>query len=94
MMVDIVSCDEPHDGEMLARVEITEERYPGLDEVGESLSLDCQTQAGAELKRSPIYDKLAMGSFAPTEEAWARGVRGGMCAAVSRDDSRLTVPIE
>ena len=88
--VDPVSCDEAHDYEVFAIIEITPsltgaasasdlDAYPGNDAVYEGAAVGCldhfEDYVGAAWEESLVW----LNAFTPTQEGWENGDRTGIC---------------
>ncbi|MDK1291936.1 MAG: septum formation family protein [Actinomycetota bacterium] len=88
--VPIVDCDEPHDNEVIANVELTGGDYPGQDQVENRATQICYDNfsdyVGISYEES-IYD---IGWLFPTEETWDAGDREVICFAYHLDFAKIT----
>ena len=88
--VPVVGCEEPHDNEVIANVDLTGSDYPGRDQVENRASQICydtfSDYVGISYEES-IYD---IGWFFPTDESWAVGDREVICLAYDLDLNKIT----
>lgn len=92
--LDIVECDQPHDGELVARLEATDPDgdFPE-DELGDPTSLRCEAELneyfGAD-RDVVLASGLDLRVFAPSEADWEDGKRQVECVVVQQDGGRFT----
>lgn len=92
MAVDAVACAQPHDAEVLDKVEMPKGgTYPGREAASAEIEKLCDNLVGDRLANSPIRQEVGLYILYPTAESWAQGDRGGVCIAVG--DAKLTTPV-
>ena len=88
--VPVVGCEESHDNEVIANVDLTGSAYPGRDQAENRASRICydtfSDYVGISYEES-IYD---IGWFIPTEESWDVGDREVICFAYDLDLNKIT----
>jgi len=88
--VPVVDCEDPHDNETIANVDLTGDDYPGREQVENRATQICYEEfsdyVGISYEAS-IYD---IGWLFPTEETWAAGDREVICFAYALDFSKIT----
>jgi hypothetical protein len=88
--IPVVGCEEPHDNEIIANLELTGSAYPGRDQVENRASKICYDTfadcVGISYEES-IYD---IGRLIPTEESWAVGDREVICFAYDIEFNKIT----
>ncbi|MCZ6738920.1 MAG: septum formation family protein, partial [Actinobacteria bacterium] len=79
--VDLLDCNEPHDYEIYAMVQLegNEGAYPGDQSLFDELDQYCFDQFEAYVGRDYSSSKYFYTPFGPLEPEWARGDRGGIC---------------
>ena len=86
--VPVVSCDEPHDNEVIGLLELGGSTYPGNEVVGARAEEGCidafEPYVGIAYAES-IYD---VGWFAPTADSWSIGDREVLCFAFDLTGSK------
>ena len=90
--VDPISCDEPHEFEMIGSVKIPGESFPG----GETFDL-------AVDRCIPLFEDYVgvaytdsiwwLNAFTPTEEGWEQGDRIANCLVFQFDADREIIPV-
>lgn len=87
--VEVVPCDDPHDLEVFALVELPEGPYPGADGRSQAAQEACNERFAAYVGVEPSASALATGFLVPTEEGWQAGDREVVCL-LYEPDTRLT----
>ncbi len=72
LTVEVVPCDQPHDGEVYAVSELPQEQWPGEVAVLETARGDCEQQLQAAL-RGAGGDGVGFYPITPTERSWVDG---------------------
>lgn len=85
-----VPCSEPHDNEAYAVVELTLDRYPDGDGMGDMASDICLKRFEPFVGRDYETSALDIFTMYPTSESWAQNDREVVCAVYSMDASKLT----
>jgi hypothetical protein len=92
MVVDAVACAQPHDAEVLDKVEMPKrDAYPGREAASAEIEKLCNDLVGDRLANSDIREEIGLYILYPTAESWAQGDRAGGCIAVG--DAKLTRPV-
>ncbi len=83
--VPIVECDEPHDNEVYALVELPDGAFPGAEAIVEQADEACTAEferyVGIDYASSIYFASY----FSPSEESWEAGDRTIVCYAYSPD---------
>jgi hypothetical protein len=88
--LELIDCDQPHDNEVFANLQVEESVYPG-EEVFNSFAVDaCLAPFEAYVGESYADSPLDYWYLTPTEESWAAGDRAITCVLYSADLSSLT----
>lgn len=82
--VEPVSCDEPHNYEVYAAVELEDGDFPG-NEVLEEESQICETEFEAFIGVPYLESEIFALPLIPTEESWQIGDREIVCLAYEPD---------
>lgn len=81
----LVACDEPHDNEVYALVELPDEAFPGDEEILEVAAVDCldayEPYVGASYEDSTLFATWLV----PTEASWDDGDRQVVCVLFDRE---------
>ena len=87
--VPVVPCDEPHDNEVFATLDLDDGEFPG-GEVVEEQALDGCTEAFPEVVAERYGDtELVIGVLTPSPDSWEGGDREVVCF-LSSPDGMLT----
>lgn len=84
--VEVVPCDDPHDFEVFARVELPDGPYPGDDGVSDAAQPACTGRFAAYVGVEPSDSVLATGFLVPSEEGWDGGDREVVCLLYAPDE--------
>jgi hypothetical protein len=88
--LELIDCDEPHDNEVFANLQVEESVFPG-DEVFGAFAIDaCLAPFEAYVGESYAESRLDYWFLTPTEESWAAGDRAVTCVLYAADLSKLT----
>lgn len=87
--VEVVPCDDPHDLEVFAVVELTDGPYPGESGRSQAAQEACAGRFAAYVGVEPAASALATGFLVPTEQGWERGDREVVCL-LHAPEERLT----
>lgn len=87
--VPTVDCDEPHDLEAFARVDLDGDRYPGDEAIADEARSRCNEPFAEYVGVRPRDSGLVIIPVAPTAEAWDQGERTVTCSATVREDEPL-----
>ncbi|WP_380163690.1 hypothetical protein [Jannaschia sp. R86511] len=93
--VGTVPCDVPHDGEVIALVELEDRTWPGDDPVLDEGYDACLVEITDRLLAAGVdRDDLDPWVFTPTRESWVLfGDRQGTCVVYDLDGDALTAPV-
>ena len=86
--VEVVACDEPHDFEVFALVDLAEGTYPGEGEVADQARDACTDRFAAYVGIEAPVSTLATAFLVPNEDGWEGGDREVVCL-VYEPDQRL-----
>ncbi|GAA4627799.1 DUF4190 domain-containing protein [Actinoallomurus vinaceus] len=86
--VQVVPCNKPHDGEVLAVFRLKGLILPGDSELQNQAKLGCRKFARPRLERDPAADKLAMSYYYPSPESWRAGDHSVTCVGVAATDGK------
>ncbi len=88
--VPVVECEDPHDNEVFANVDLTGDDYPGQDQVENRATQICYDNfsdyVGISYEES-VYD---IGWLFPTAETWSAGDREVICFGYHIDFEKIT----
>ena len=74
-----VSCAQPHDAQVIARIEMPDDDdYPGIDAVSAASSTGCVEAAGT-VPREKLGAGVGLSGYAPEERSWDAGDRDIVC---------------
>ncbi|MGP4024769.1 DUF4190 domain-containing protein [Actinomadura sp. 3N407] len=89
--VKIVSCDGPHDGEVVAIFQLSSGIVPTDQRMSALASSGCKTRMRTKLSRDPAARSLATSYYYPTSDSWRQGDRDVTCVAVAANQgTKLT----
>lgn len=92
--VKIVSCNGPHDGEVVAIFQLPGSITPTDQQMNALASSGCKPRMRSKLSRDPAAGSLATSYYYPTTESWRQGDRDVTCVAVSANQGgKLTRPL-
>ncbi|WP_165970460.1 DUF4190 domain-containing protein [Actinomadura sp. 6K520] len=92
--VEIVPCDGPHDGEVMAAFQMSGSVKPDERQMFVLVSDGCKERMLSRLRRDPAAGSLDVLSYYPTADSWRQGDRNVVCLAVAADEgTKLTRPI-
>lgn len=83
--VDVVPCAEPHTGEVIALVTITDSSFPGDDVLSDYAEEDCVDELEAASPRAFDDESYSIYWIQPSEETWADGDRTLICMVTTED---------
>ena len=86
--VELIACDQPHDFEVFALVDLPEDTYPGDDEVADRSQDACRGRFAAYVGVEESASVLATAFLAPNEGGWQGGDRQVVCL-LHEPDQRL-----
>jgi hypothetical protein len=89
------ACDEPHEGELIALVNVLRDQstYPGPQQVALQAEAACSSRAedlSEQSEAALARDDLAIAATVPSEAAWESGDRATACSFVAADGRPLT----
>jgi hypothetical protein len=91
--IDPISCDRPHEYEMIGSVKIPGEAYPG-DEASFDLAIERCVPLFEEYVGIAYEDSVWwLNAFTPTEEGWQRGDRVANCLVFQFDADRNVLAV-
>jgi hypothetical protein len=83
--VEVVPCDDPHDLEVFALVELPEGPYPGDSGLSDAAQPACADRFAAYVGVEPAESVLATGFLIPSEDGWDGGDREVVCLLYDPD---------
>lgn len=83
--VELVACDEPHDYEVFALVDLPEGTYPGDSEVADRARDACTDRFAAYVGVEELVSALATAFLVPNEGGWEGGDRQVVCLLYEPD---------
>jgi len=88
--VEVIPCDEPHDNEVYALVELDDDDdFPGEDQVAEEAQELC-FEAFEDYVGIPYEESVFLSlQLTPSEEGWADGDREAVCVLYDADQDKL-----
>ncbi|MGM0618313.1 MAG: septum formation family protein [Actinomycetota bacterium] len=84
--VELVPCDDPHDFEVFALVELPDGPYPGDSALPEMAQPACRGRFAAYVGVEPSDSVLATGLLVPSEDGWDGGDREVVCLLYEPDE--------
>ena len=88
--LELIDCDQPHDNEVFANLQIEEALFPG-EEILDSFAIDaCLAPFEAYVGEQYADSSLDYWYLSPTEESWAGDDRAITCVLYSADLAKLT----
>jgi hypothetical protein len=88
--VHVVSCSQPHDGQIVADHGLGS-RYPGLDAASRESVLGCVADAARAIPDAGRFDPATrLKMYYPTQDTWNAGMHAAICVVVNVDHSALT----
>lgn len=91
--IDPVSCDEPHDLELIGAAEIPGDAFPG-NEATFDLAIERCVPVFEDYVGIAYEDSIWwLNAFTPTEEGWDGGDRDANCLVFQFDDDRNVLPV-
>ncbi len=88
--VPVVDCDDPHDNEVIANVDLTGDDYPGQDQVENRATQICYEEFSDYVGISYEASMYDIGWLFPTAETWAAGDREVICFAYDLTLAKIT----
>jgi hypothetical protein len=76
-----VPCDQPHDSEVIASLELTGTAYPGVEAIAAEADAGCIAALEQRVGASYLDTRYDVSYYAPTELSWADGDREVLCVA-------------
>jgi hypothetical protein len=89
-----VPCDEPHDFEAYALLELEGDGYPGAEEVDAEAAAACNDEFAGYVGVRPGQSGLVVVPVTPTAELWEEGGRSVTCTVTLRGPDRLESSVE
>jgi hypothetical protein len=88
--VHVVSCSQPHDGQIVASHGLGSS-YPGLDAASRESVLGCVSDAAQAIPDAGRFDPATrLKIYYPTQDTWDAGMHSAVCVVVNVDHSALT----
>lgn len=84
--VEVVPCEDPHDFEVFALVELPGGPYPGDSGMSESARPACRDRFAAYVGVEPSDSVLATGFLVPSADGWDGGDREVVCLLYEPDE--------
>jgi hypothetical protein len=92
--VERVSCNQPHDAEVMAKFKVPGVVRPSEEDMRRTASTGCRARVTPKLAGKSGADELNFSYYFPTVTSWALGNRTVTCAVVSATNGKkLTHPI-
>ena len=88
--VPVVNCEDPHDNEVFANVDLTGDDYPGQDQVENRATQICYDRFSDYVGISYEASMYDIGWLFPTQETWAAGDREVICFAYDLTLEKIT----
>lgn len=87
--VPVVDCDEPHDNEVFALVDLADGEFPA--DVADQAQVICDGEVFTEYLGIPMLEsEYSAMTIYPTSETWADGDREVVCALFRDDQAKMT----
>lgn len=83
--VEVVACDQPHDFEVFALVDLPEGPYPGDSQVADRAREACTDRFAAYVGTEEASSALATAFLVPNEGGWEGGDREVVCLLYEPD---------
>jgi hypothetical protein len=77
--IPTVPCDQPHDGEIFAAIEVGGSSFPGADALSTEAETSCKDAFAGFAGIDYADSKYLFTTFIPTEDSWAEGDREILC---------------
>jgi hypothetical protein len=84
--VEVVPCEDPHDFEVFALVELPDGAYPGDSALSDTAQPACTDRFAAYVGVEPAESVLATGFLIPSEDGWEGGDRQVVCLLYEPDE--------
>lgn len=92
--VRLRACSEPHQAEVYGTLELSADRYPGVEVLRQRAATDCaQRFAGYTGEPAGPGTELAFVEVVPTLDSWTAGDRRALCVALGVDGAPLQLSI-
>ena len=88
--VPVVDCDEPHDSEAYALIELTGDDFPGTDAVSDRAVTECTTEFTAFIGIDYADSALDFAYYYPTPTSWDLGDREILCLVIDPKTPTVT----
>jgi hypothetical protein len=92
--VIIVSCDEFHDGQLVAHFELSATSYPGIEALTQFSQTQCHEQYELFSGIGSGLSDVSLLLVAPDADAWGAGKRTAQCALAGDAEQRLRLSAE
>ncbi|GIF58398.1 septum formation family protein [Asanoa iriomotensis] len=77
----VLPCEQPHEGEVFAIVELPAGPYPGEEALGRQAQQECLQRFETYAPSSVADDKVELFYLQPSQLSWSAGDRGVTCVA-------------
>lgn len=77
--VSIIDCDEPHDNEVFALIQLPEGEFPGQEAVSSQADAGCTEQFASYVGADYAVSEYFASVFSPSPESWEQGDRTIVC---------------
>lgn len=88
--IPVIPCNDPHEMEVFASVELDGDEYPGADRLGKKSENRCvkefKTFVGVPYNESELF----LSYLGPTDETWAQGDREVLCVVYEEADDSIS----
>ncbi|TDD60512.1 hypothetical protein E1293_45655, partial [Actinomadura darangshiensis] len=85
-------CDNPHEGEVVAKATLSSGPFPGIAKASEQAAAVCEERTPEKVRRVAKKDFKPRNDI-PSEKRWHDGDRGVTCALLYVGGSALTTPL-
>ncbi|RII15909.1 hypothetical protein DSC45_16835 [Streptomyces sp. YIM 130001] len=88
--VDVVSCEEPHDGEVFGSFRLSGDKYPGESRIKDMADARCSSLADTYVgDPAAVGDEVYLFFYGPTRASYLRGDREVSCI-LHKENGKLT----
>ncbi|MFI0449325.1 septum formation family protein [Actinomadura sp. 6N118] len=91
--VTALPCAEPHDSEVVARINLADGSFPGAAELDRQAKAECDKQIGAVYNRSRYAAHLKLYASSPDKASWDDGDQSVACVMQYTGGGRMTAAL-